>query len=300
MRTEGRRGRRGRTSLTERARRCVAVLVLAMGGCATLSGPGASSATPFVTLGSSGSFSTGRSRRPLRATLGRDQAASHSPAQRPPVALEAVAARGTRPTRTASRRGAGGKGEGAQCYRALRRKAVRFSRVAKAKTRGVAYPIRLTGPVGGIEIRGTGKSGAPTNYLDCRLAQSLLAWAPTLRRAGVVAIDHYSAYRKNAIVAGSKKVSAHASAMAIDAARFHLKDGRTADVLKDWRLKARGADPCKVRPRESPKAKLMRRVVCKAAEQNIFHVVITPHYNRAHRNHVHLEIADHARATWIR
>lgn len=190
--------------------------------------------------------------------------------------------------------------EGARCYRALRRGNVKFARLARSKARGVKYPVRLKGRVGGIAIRGGGKPNAPTNYLDCRLVRKLRAWAPILRRNGVVAIDHYSVYRKNAVVAGTRKVSSHASAMAIDVARFHLKNGTEVDVLKDWKDKRKGADPCKARPRESRKAKLMRRVVCRAARKNIFHVVITPHYNKAHHNHLHLEIAGHDRSTWMR
>jgi len=44
----------------------------------------------------------------------------------------------------------------------------------------------------------------------------------------------------------------------------------------------------------------MRRVVCDAAARNVFQVIITPHYNRAHHNHVHLEIAERGGSTWIR
>lgn len=190
--------------------------------------------------------------------------------------------------------------EEAACYRALRKGSVRFTRVGRAKARGVEYPIRLTGRVGGIAIRALGRADAPTAYLDCRLARALLAWAPTLRRNGVTGIVHYSMYRKGAKIAGTNKTSAHAGGMAIDAARFRLRSGKEISVLDDWTDQTRGADPCARHPRESAGARLMRRVICQAAARNLFHVIITPHYNRAHHNHVHLEITERGRSTWIR
>ena len=36
----------------------------------------------------------------------------------------------------------------------------------------------------------------------------------------------------------------------------------------------------------------MRSLVCDAAEQKLFQLVLTPHYNDAHANHIHLEVAD--------
>lgn len=202
------------------------------------------------------------------------------------------------PARQPSARRSRGKGAAA-CYQGLRDANVAFDEVTPARAGGIDYPIKLTGELGGIRIRGNGKQ-APTAYLDCRLAEALLAWTPTLRAAGITAIDHYSMYRKNAKVAGTSKPSGHASGFAIDAARFHFADGTEVGVLDDWEDRTRGADPCSARPHESSHARRVRDVVCEAAEKGIFQIVITPHYNEAHHNHVHLEIAEQPRAAWIR
>jgi hypothetical protein len=45
-----------------------------------------------------------------------------------------------------------------------------------------------------------------------------------------------------------------------------------------------------VRRSEDEKGKLLRKVVCDAVERDLFQVVITPHHDRAHQNHVHLEL----------
>jgi hypothetical protein len=141
---------------------------------------------------------------------------------------------------------------------------------------------------------------SPTNFIDCRLAEALLEWAPTLRASGIVAIEHYSIYRKAATVAGTPKPSAHAGGLAIDAARFHLADGRVLSVLDDWKDKTLGADPCPRRASEADAGALLRDLVCDAAADGRFQIIVTPNHNAAHYNHVHLELAAHRGATWIR
>ena len=95
----------------------------------------------------------------------------------------------------------------AECRATLRKASVDFREISGAAARGIAWPIRLTGPVAGIRVEGTGKPDAPTNFLDCRLATTLLAWAPRLHALGVVALEHYSMYRGQSQVGGSEKPS---------------------------------------------------------------------------------------------
>ncbi|HKU45104.1 MAG TPA: extensin family protein [Polyangiales bacterium] len=230
--------------------------------------------------------------------------AGAAPARHRPDKLQRTAAVTKPAKRTASRpaakpnaRRAGDANEEA-CYAALSDAGVAFTRVQKSSAPGVDWPINLTSAIGGIAIRG-GKKNAPTNYLDCRLAQALLGWAPSLRAQGVVALEHLSAYRRQAVVAGTNKQSGHALGWAIDVARFELRDGRKLSVLNDWTNRARGADPCQQRATDSEAAEIMRTLVCGAAEQQLFRMVLTPHYNDAHKNHVHLEIGRKGEGSWI-
>ena len=192
-----------------------------------------------------------------------------------------------------------GGAEGA-CHAALRRAGVAFQPVAKPKARGVQWPVVLDGTVAGIKVQGNRKKNAPTNYLDCRLARALIAWAPALRRAGVTGLQHYSMYRKGARIAGSGKVSSHARGMSIDVARLYYKDGSSFSILDDWGDRDKGEAPCTARPRDSRRAQQVRALVCAASNKKIFQTVITPHYNAAHDNHLHLEIAPNKASTWIR
>jgi len=149
-------------------------------------------------------------------------------------------------------------------------------------------PIRLLGKLGGIDV--VPSHSAKRSVLDCRLALALLSWAPSMRQAGVVSLEHLSIYRPGAHIRGGPRISGHAYALAIDAARFHMRDGRVLDVMSDWEDREHGDAPCLVRSAESQDARLIRRVVCAAVDHNLFQVVLTPHYDYAHRNHVHLEL----------
>ncbi|HTU61724.1 MAG TPA: extensin family protein, partial [Polyangiales bacterium] len=110
---------------------------------------------------------------------------------------------------------------------------------------------------------------------------------------------HYSIYRSEAQVAATRKPSGHALAMAIDAGRFHMSDGRIVTVLEQWTDKTKGADPCAPRLQRSADERMMRELVCNASRDGIFQTVVTPHHNPDHHNHVHLEVSATFAPTWI-
>jgi hypothetical protein len=186
----------------------------------------------------------------------------------------------------------------AACYTALQHRGVRFERLPRFGLNGIKMPIRLLGKLGGIDV--VPSYSDKHSLLDCRLALALLSWAPSMRKAGVVSLEHLSIYRPGAHIRGGPRISGHAYALAIDAARFHMRDGRVLDVLHDWEDRDRGDAPCLVRSRESSDARLIRRVVCAAVAHNLFQVVLTPHYDNAHRNHVHLELKPDVDWTFVR
>jgi len=177
------------------------------------------------------------------------------------------------------------------CLDLLRAQGVAFDRVPDTDAPGVTTPIRLRAPMPGIRVAPSNNpENSPHAVLDCRLALAVLAWAPVLRAADVVALEHYSAFRANARVGGSGPVSGHASGLALDAARLHLANGEVADVLTDWGDRTRGSEPCTPRDDEAPRARLLRTTVCEAVRADLFQIVITPHHDTAHQNHVHLEL----------
>ncbi len=154
----------------------------------------------------------------------------------------------------------------------------------------VEQPVRLHGPVGGLTVRPHG--GDPRSIhaiLDCRLVVALYAWGPTLRAAGFVGIEHVSVFRPGARVASSGHPSGHSHGLAIDALLFVRPDGTTFSVLHDWVARARGADPCASYD-EPAEARALREAICAGAAAELFEVIVTPHHDDAHANHVHLEV----------
>lgn len=190
------------------------------------------------------------------------------------------------------------EGEADACYEALERAGVAFERIPQRDAPGVGWPIRLSGAIAGVRVYGAPKN-APTNYLDCRLGRALLEWSPLLKRAGVVGLQHYSMYRHDATIGESTKASGHASGRAIDVAYFDLADGRRLSVLDDWKNRKRAVEPCSVTSGGDAE-KRMRELVCDALGLQLFQVVVTPHHNEAHKNHVHLEVGPPDAEAWVR
>ena len=175
------------------------------------------------------------------------------------------------------------------CLALLEAHGVEVELVPEEEAEGVEVPIRLLGPVGGVAIGSRGRSRVHS-ILDCRLAVAILDWAVDLRAAGVVAIDHMSMYRPRARVRGTGSPSGHARGMALDVGAFHLEDGRTLVVEEVWTDRRHGAPPCEPGPDDGPDIALLRALVCAPADDETFQVVLTPHFDPAHRNHFHLEL----------
>jgi len=122
------------------------------------------------------------------------------------------------------------------------------------------------------------------------VAVAVLAWSPTLRGAGVRSLEHYSIYRPGATVSGSGRPSGHASGLALDLGELVLDDDRRIVVEEAWKDRRRGVAPCPARDGDDEDQRLLRDLVCAAADADLFQVVLTPHHDEAHENHVHLEL----------
>ena len=176
---------------------------------------------------------------------------------------------------------------------------IAYRRYRGARAEGVRRPIILDGPVAGVAVRGRW-SEEVHSVVDCRLVLALHDWAPILQRAGVREVQYFSMLRPGARVARTGRRSGHASALAIDVGWFILEDGTELSVLEDWEDRDRGESPCEGRHPEDRASALMRTTVCEAASAGIFQVIITPHHDHAHRNHLHLEVQPGGRGVWLR
>ena len=181
-----------------------------------------------------------------------------------------------------------------ECEAELGRRGVPFTRVEEA--RGVLAPVRLEGPLHGVTYR-TGlaesrRETSPWEIVDCRLALALDDFAVQLAAHDVVEVVHYSIYRPpSSRWPAAKIASRHPGALAIDAASFVKRGGRTLSVERDFHGRIGAATCGSGGPNPATlEAIELRRIVCDAAEARLFNVALTPDYNWAHRNHFHLEV----------
>ena len=155
---------------------------------------------------------------------------------------------------------------------------------------GVSFePLPDREPSPGCPITGTVKLtdiGTPvTNLgaLTCPLAASFAAWTryalqPAARIAfgqPVVKVETMGTYACRT-VAGSSRLSEHARANAVDVGGVVLADGRRITVKAGWT----GAED------EQRFLRLIRASACRR-----FGSVLSPDYNAAHADHLHLDMA---------
>ncbi len=121
--------------------------------------------------------------------------------------------------------------------------------------------------------------------VTCPLANAMAGWARfgvdraarQILGSPLVRIETMGSYAcRN--VAGTSRLSGHASANAVDIAGFVLADGRRITVLRDWN-------------NPSPQIRAFLGSVQTSACKR-FGTVLTPNYNAAHRDHFHLEVGD--------
>ncbi len=125
--------------------------------------------------------------------------------------------------------------------------------------------------------------------MQCPLAVRYVIWdrqvlQPAARAAfgaGVSRVDTYGSYACRRIynsTDAASRPSEHARANAVDVAGVRLADGRTVTVAADW-----AGDG----PDDPERAAFLRRIRDGACR--VFATVLTPDYNEAHRDHLHLD-----------
>lgn len=185
------------------------------------------------------------------------------------------------------------------CESELGHRRIAFTRVPEA--RGVVAPLRLNGPLSGVTFRSSLPSAksrvSPHDIYDCRLVLALDDFARVLAKHDIVEVVHLSVYRPVPSKVPLKNGAGrrHGGALAIDAAVFRTKSGRTLSVERDFHGRI-GARPC---PAPASGSEL-RKIACEANDARLFNVLLTPDYNRAHRNHFHLEVTAGVRWTLVR
>jgi hypothetical protein len=115
-----------------------------------------------------------------------------------------------------------------------------------------------------------------------------------------VRIDNF--YRPKSKLPGRAKPSQHSHGLAADIVNFQLSDGRTLDVKQDFHgeLGKPVCGPDAAMVDATPESIALRNLVCDVASFGLFHHMLTPNYNLAHRDHLHWDIKRDAKTFIIR
>ncbi len=166
------------------------------------------------------------------------------------------------------------------CFAALSRADVRFSPLPDRDYGGGCQVI------GALQLIDIGVPVTNIKAMRCGLARSFTGWveyavAPAARQmlgSDLVRIESMGTYACRAVVGAPGavgKLSGHATANAIDVSGFVLRDGRRITLQQGWN----GTDA---------DARAFLRVI-RASACKRFGTVLSPDYNAAHYNHLHLE-----------
>ncbi|HEX6273362.1 MAG TPA: extensin family protein [Polyangiaceae bacterium] len=161
---------------------------------------------------------------------------------------------------------------------------------------GVRTPIRLTGPLHGVTIHSTlperERRTSVFEILDGRLALALDDFCALLARHDVVELVHYTMYRPpGELPPDLNKQIRHPAGLAIDVGALRKADGRWLAIGPHWPSDI-GAKTCGEGAREhwSRPGREIVSIACEAADLRMFHFILTPHFDAAHADHLHLEI----------
>jgi hypothetical protein len=172
------------------------------------------------------------------------------------------------------------------CRAVLEDAAVAFTTLEPGGEGQCLRPDRIV-PQGGLLAPAAPEMTCPTLVgYELWLRQVVQPAARDLLDSEVARIEHLGTFNCRRIGNGSQgQWSEHATGNAIDIAAFVLTDGTRVSVLADW-------------PGEGAPARFLRQVRDGACES--FGTALSPDYNAAHADHLHLDQANRMMGSYCR
>lgn len=188
-----------------------------------------------------------------------------------------------------------------ECLARLDALEVPYVKLERAKVPEVAIPVRLTGAVAGVDFTipwSEDPERDPHAIWDCRLVVAVVPVAAFLHAHGVTEVQYFSALRRGKIVR-DKPRSQHNVGLALDLLGFRGPSVALATVEQTYpraQLRACPSDTTRPGglgapvPAGATAADLFLALVCQAHARGLFHTILTPDHDRAHHNHLHLDL----------
>jgi hypothetical protein len=175
----------------------------------------------------------------------------------------------------------------AQCQQTLRAAGMKLSPWPLRPSR-MSDGVMCEAPDGIAVRRGPALRYQPAARVNCAFAQRLLRFekivdeeARAVLHSRVRVIVQLGTYNCRRMAAYPDLISEHSFANAIDVAVFVLANGRRVEVERDWVPAGR--------PAPSPASQFLRRLTRRLYDEQVFSVVLTPSYDKHHKNHLHLD-----------
>jgi hypothetical protein len=156
--------------------------------------------------------------------------------------------------------------------------------------------LYLSSPIAGITWRNSAGNAADL-YGSCPLALALHKLGPILQDMDVAEVTHYGTYNCRQIAGSNCTLSQHGLGLAIDLASFKLRSGDVVSILNDWEpaqsiaIEPRADNSCRFdyTPR-TQKGQWLYDLVYRMCDERVWSILLTPNYNSAHDNHLHVDL----------
>jgi hypothetical protein len=125
---------------------------------------------------------------------------------------------------------------------------------------------------------------------DCRLAAAVIPLAQWLASQRIREVHYFSVLRRGAIVRKRPR-SQHNVGLAIDVLAVQRLGDEVEDNVEDhYPRGVLDACPAGFDPAVPSATAVWMNLVCHAVTDRLMHTILTPDHDRAHRNHLHLDL----------
>ncbi|MBU0551755.1 extensin family protein, partial [Myxococcota bacterium] len=145
-------------------------------------------------------------------------------------------------------------------------------------------PMFLYSPVNGVDYRYIESANPGRMYMGCALALALYRTGQLLQELDIVEVAHIGTYNCR-VIAGTNTLSEHAHGEAIDFGAFFDRNGVEYNIVRHWEHNRSSNF-------QTEQGRILYEIAEQLYQRDIFSIVLTPNYNAAHDDHLHVDLSD--------